>query len=76
MSNEYDGPELSRTQIESLIDEWVLNERDRRIVRRRMCDGICFELLGEEFDLSAQRVKQIVYKFRNKVLKRQLAGII
>ena len=53
--------ELSRSQIEELIEQWILNERDRRILRRRMCDGIVYEALSEEFDLSVQRVKMIVY---------------
>lgn len=40
--------ELSRSQIEGLIDEWILNERDRAIVKRRMCDGVPFEQLSED----------------------------
>lgn len=55
-------PDLSRSQIEYLIDEWIFNERDRKILKRRMLDGICFEPLAEEFDLSVQGVKTIVYK--------------
>ena len=61
--------ELSRTQIESLIDEWILNERDRKILNRRMCDGILFEPLSEEFDLSVQRVKAIVYSGKEKIYR-------
>ena len=61
--------ELSRTQIESLIDEWILNERDRKILKRRMCDGILFEPLSEEFDLSVQRVKAIVYSGKEKIYR-------
>lgn len=54
--------DLSRTEITNLIDEWVLNERDRKILKRRMIDGICFEPLAEEFDLSTTQIKSIVYK--------------
>lgn len=61
--------ELSRSQIERLIDEWVLNERDRAIVRRRMCDGVPFEPLGEEFHLSVNRVKAIVYKAKDRIYR-------
>lgn len=61
--------ELSRTQIEELIDQWILNERDRNILKRRMCDGIPFEPLSEEFDLSVQRVKIIVYEGKDKIYR-------
>lgn len=54
--------ELSRSEIEHLIDEWILNEKHRAILKRRMCDGICYEPLAEEFGLSVNGVKNIVYK--------------
>lgn len=59
--------ELSRAQIEKLIDLWILNERDRKLMKRRMCDGVTYEQLGEEFCLSTQRVKAIVYKGKDKI---------
>ena len=62
-------PDISRTELENLIDEWILNERDRRILKRRMIDGICYEPLAEEFDLSVRRVKTIVYKGQEKIIK-------
>ena len=61
--------ELSRPEIERLIDDWILNERDRKILKRRMCDGILFEPLAEEFDLSVQRVKTIVYKGKDIIYR-------
>lgn len=59
--------DLSRTEIENLINEWVLNERDRKILRRRLIDGICYEPLAEEFELSVRQVKNIVYKGEEKI---------
>ena len=61
--------ELSKSRIEELIDEWILNERDRKILKRRMCDGILFEPLAAEFNLSVQRVKDIVYKGKAKIYR-------
>lgn len=61
--------DLLRSEIEAAIDEWILNERDRKIIKRRMIDGICYEPLAEEFDLSVQRVKAIVYKGKDKIFK-------
>lgn len=53
---------ISTSELSYLIDEWIFNERNRKIVKRKMIDGITFEKLAEEFDLSVQQVKSIVYK--------------
>ena len=52
----------SRSETEHIIDEWIFNERNRKILKRRLLDGVTFERLSEEFDLSTQQVKSIVYK--------------
>lgn len=59
--------DMSRTEIEFLIDEWIHKERDRQILKRRLLDGICYEPLAEEFDLSVRQVKNIVYKAENRL---------
>lgn len=61
--------ELSRSQIEHLIDEWILSECDRAILKRRMIDGIYYDALAEEFDLSVRQIKKIVYKGQDKVYR-------
>jgi len=55
-----DFPNISRTELSSLIDEWVFSERNRKILKRRLLDGVCYEPLAEEFDLSVRQVKKIV----------------
>lgn len=55
----------SRSEIEYIIDEWIHNERDRKILKRRLLDGITYERLAEEFDLSTQSIKMIMYKWKN-----------
>lgn len=57
----------SRSEVEHLIDEWIFNERDRKILKRRLLDGICYEPLAEEFDLSVRQAKNIVYKGQTKL---------
>lgn len=55
----------SRSEIEKLTDEWIVGrnaERDRKILKRRLLDGITFDRLAEEFDLSVMQVKNIVYR--------------
>lgn len=56
---------LSRSEVEKLIDEYIFSERDRKILKRRLLDGIRYEPLAEEFDLSVRQVKNIVYKGQN-----------
>lgn len=62
--------DMSRTEIEFLIDEWIHKERDRKILKRRLLDGICYEPLAEEFDLSVRQVKNIVYKAEERLFSK------
>ena len=60
---------LSRSEWGKLIDEYIFKERDRAILKRRLLGGVCFEPLAEEFDLSVQQTKTIVYKATEKLIK-------
>lgn len=62
--------DLPRSEIEHLIDEWIFSERDRAILKRRLLDGICYEPLAEEFDMSVRQIKTIVYKGQDKIFKK------
>ena len=67
-----DRYDLSRSEWEKLIDEWIIgknSERDRAIIRRRLFDGVCFEPLSEEFDLSVQQTKNIVYRAMDRLVR-------
>lgn len=62
--------ELSRTELENLIDEWIIGrnaERDRKILKRRLLDGITYDKLAEEFDLSVRQLKNIIYKAEDRL---------
>lgn len=54
--------EYSNSRIREIIAEYVHSERDRAILCRRLIDGVTFERLAEEFDLSVSQVKRIVQK--------------
>lgn len=65
---------LSRSETETLIDEWIIGrnaERDRNILKRRLLDGITYDRLAEEFDLSVRQVKNIVYKREDDIFKQR-----
>lgn len=50
------------SEIMALIREYVHNERNREILKRRLIDGRTYEQLAEELDLSTAQIKRIVYK--------------
>lgn len=64
-----DDLELSRAEIEFLIDQFVFSERDRAILKRRWLDGICYEPLSEEFGLSVRQTINVCKKARAQVFK-------
>lgn len=61
--------DLSRSAWERLIDG-IFCERDRAILKRRLLDGITFEKLAEEFDLSTQRICAIVYQAQDRLFRQ------
>lgn len=63
---------LSRSQLIALIDEWIVGkngERNRAILKRRLIDGLTYEQIAEEFDLSVRQTKTIIYKEEQKLIK-------
>jgi hypothetical protein len=61
--------DYSNSRVEKLIDEYIHSERDRKILKRRLIDGICYEPLAEEFDLSVSQVKRIVYRQGKRIFR-------
>lgn len=62
--------DLSRSQWELLIDEWIFSERDRAILKRRLLDGICIEPLAEEFDMSVRQINYILAASQKKLFSK------
>ena len=61
--------DYSRSELTNAIDEWILNEKHRAILKRRLIDGICYEPLAEEFDMSVRQIKRIVYKGEDVIFR-------
>ena len=61
--------DYSRSEIENAINEWILNEKYRAIMKRRLIDGITYERLAEEFDMSVSQIKRIVYRLQDRLFK-------
>lgn len=61
--------EYTNSRIREVIAEWIHSDRDRRILTRRLVDGVTFERLAEEFEMSDTQVKRIVYKLQEQLFK-------
>ena len=61
--------DIPNSRISEIVDEYIHSERDRGIMKRRLIDGICYEPLAEEFDLSTLQVKRIVRKQSERILQ-------
>lgn len=60
---------ISNSQLSNAIDEWIHSERDRKILKRRLIDGICYEPLADEFGISVRHMKSIVSKAEAKLFR-------
>ena len=61
--------EYTNSQVRALIEEHIHSSRDRETMKRRLIDGLCYEPLAEEFDLSTVQVKRIVYREQARLFK-------
>ena len=59
----------TNSRIRELIAEHIHSERDRRIMERRLVDGVTFEKLAEEFEMSDRQVRRIVYRLKDELFK-------
>ena len=66
--NPYDY-NYSYSEWEHIIDEWIFDERNRKIAKRRFLDGVKLEPLSEEFELSVQQTKTILQRSINILIK-------
>ena len=61
--------EYTNSQIRELIAEHIHSERDRAILCRRLIDGVVFEKLAEEFEMSPRQIRSIVHKSESILFK-------
>lgn len=60
--------DIPNSRLSLLIDEWIKNERNRKLMKRRLIDGITLERLAEEFDISVTSTRVIINQ-SEKLLK-------
>ena len=66
MLNKYDLP---RSKWENLIDEWIFNDIDRKMLKMRLLDGARMQEIADEINLSIDQTKRRLYRSQNRLFK-------
>jgi len=53
---------MTNDELRYRIDQYIHNEKYRRILKRKLIDGITYEALAEEVDMSSRGVQDILRK--------------
>lgn len=61
--------DLSRSEWENLIDEWIFNELHRDMLKRNLLDGRTHEQIAEQFDMSTRQVARLIPKLQERLFK-------
>lgn len=61
--------DYSRTEITEAIDEWILNQKHRDILKSRLIDGLTYDELAEKYVMSPRQLKRIVYKTQETLFR-------
>ena len=59
--------ELTNSEIERRITEYIHSERDRKIMRMKLIDGITYERIAEIMEMSSRKIKNIVKSCSMKI---------
>lgn len=70
MPRNTDRLDISNSEIDYLIDQWIRSERDRAILKDRLINGMTFERLAEKHDMSVRQIQNIVYKSMDKLVSK------
>ena len=60
--------DLSRSDIEWLIEQYLFVARDREISKSRWIDGLTFDEISKRYDISVRQAKTIIRNSRERVL--------
>lgn len=58
---------LTNSELVQLIDENIHHKRNRKILKRRLIDGVTYEALAEEFEMSVRGIKKLVYREQERL---------
>ena len=63
-------PDYNNEDVIKAINNVIHSQRDRDIVYRRLIDGLTYDELSAEFNLSVRQLQRITYKAQNKIFAR------
>ena len=58
---------LTNSQLTDLIDDRIHSERDRRIMRLRLVDGLTYERIAEAVEMSPRYLRALVSKLTDSL---------
>ena len=61
---EYRNSEISR-----VIDDYIHSARDRRVLKLRFIDGLTYEKIALEMDMSVRQIQNIIYRHEMVVFR-------
>lgn len=61
--------ELTNSELAEIIGENIHSERDRQIMRMKLIDGLTYEKIAENMEMSPRYVRSLVRKLMNERLK-------
>lgn len=62
--------DLSRTEWEHYIDEFIFSEEHRAMLKRNLLDGRTYEQIAEQFDCSRDKVARLIPRLQNQLFKK------
>lgn len=61
---------LSRSEWEFYIDQFIFDEEHRAMLKRNLLDGRTYEQIAEQFDCSRDKVARLIPKLQDKLFRK------
>lgn len=62
--------DLSRSEWENLIEEFIFNEEHRLMLKRNLLDGRTYEQIAEQLNCSRDKVARLIPKLQDKLFRK------
>ena len=62
--------DLSRSEWEFYIDQFIFDEEHRAMLKRNLLDGRTYEQIAEQFDCSRDKVARLIPKLQDKLFRK------
>ena len=62
--------DLSRSEWEFYIDQFIFDEEHRAMLKRNLLDGRTYEQIAEQFGCSRDKVARLIPKLQDKLFRK------